>query len=174
MTHVCTALPPLGVAQHGIVSLIRDIVERFPDLVKEVTYVKTFQQLKAKYDSYMGNTTASGDDECVCSAGACDVWLPRVLQDVRRADGELLTHHAHMHDQCARIVRTDQLHNPDNENTSSESILLLLMPASSEDAAKQNGCTCCFSACRAALAATAVLHAREVAGCRTAVVLVMP
>ena len=55
-------------------------------------------------------------------------------QDDRQADGELITHHAHMHDQCARIVRTDQLHSPDNEKVSSESILLVLMVAASRAA----------------------------------------
>ena len=97
-----------------------------------------------------------------------------MLQDDRRADGELITHHAHMHDQCARIIRTDQLHSPDNENMSSKSILLVLTLVPSRALAARNGCTCCSSARRAALAATAVVHAREVAGCTTTVVLVMP
>ena len=63
-------------------------------------------------------------------------------QDDRRADGELITHHAHMHEQCARIVRTDQLHSPDNGNMSSESILLVIMLVSSRAAAAQTRGSC--------------------------------
>ena len=65
-----------------------------------------------------------------------------MLQDDRRADGELITHHAHMHDQCARIVRTDQLHSPDDEKMPSESILLVLMLVPSRALAAQNGGSC--------------------------------
>ena len=64
-------------------------------------------------------------------------------QDDRRADGELITHHAHMHQQRARIVRMDQHNNPDNNNTSLRSTLLLLMSAARRALAAQTGGTSC-------------------------------
>ena len=54
------------VRHHQIVTLIDHIVEGFPELIEQVTYVSTFKALKEAYDRRLGaGASNSLDDRCV-------------------------------------------------------------------------------------------------------------